>query len=135
MYWGFGEGGKKEEDWQQMLAQGQSSSPKKKKKERKKERKGTGVLQVQDASLAPAPCSVSLLPRDDSAHSGASLGRPLLSRIVGAATPTGRARSPDPQMVQGRGSWAQRGRLAAGANSPGRLGPWLPCRSSHRRWE
>ena len=28
MYWGFGEK-KKEEDWQQMLAQGQSSSPKK----------------------------------------------------------------------------------------------------------
>ena len=27
MYWGFGEG-KKEEDWQWMLAQGQSSSPK-----------------------------------------------------------------------------------------------------------
>ena len=30
MCWGFG--GKKEEDWQPMLAQGQSSSPKKKKK-------------------------------------------------------------------------------------------------------
>ena len=28
MYWGFGEGKKKEADWQQMLAQGQSSSPK-----------------------------------------------------------------------------------------------------------
>ena len=33
MCWGFGEKGEKEEDWQQMLAQGQSSSRKNLKKE------------------------------------------------------------------------------------------------------
>ena len=32
MYWGFGEWEKKEEDWQQMLAQGESLPAKKKKK-------------------------------------------------------------------------------------------------------
>lgn len=34
MYWGSGEGKKKEGDWQQVLAEGQSSSPKEKEKEK-----------------------------------------------------------------------------------------------------
>ena len=58
MYWGFGEEKKKEEDWQQMLAQGQSFLPKQ--TTNNKQQKTPNVTSIPEAFLLLS--SVTMLP-------------------------------------------------------------------------